>query len=44
MIDVCIHGAIVLREIIRDKDKDPSFSAKEARSVNARVCTKIPEC
>ena len=37
MIDLCIHGAIVLHEIIRDKDKDPSFSAKQARSVNARV-------
>ena len=37
MIDLCIHGAIVPREIIRDKDKDPSFSAKEARSADARV-------
>jgi hypothetical protein len=26
---LCIHGAIVLRESIRDKDKDPSFSAKQ---------------
>jgi hypothetical protein len=41
MIDLCIHSAIVLRKIIRDKDKDPSFSAKQARSVNARFRTKI---
>src|SRR4029077_2902123 len=26
---VCVHGAIVLRDRIRDKDKDPSFSAKQ---------------
>ncbi len=42
----CVHGAIVLRDRIRDKDKDPSFSAKPTRakdsvfgpkSMNARL-------
>jgi hypothetical protein len=28
---VCIHGAIVIRDRIRDKDKDPSFFAKQIR-------------
>ena len=28
---VCVHGAIVIRDRIRDKDKDPSFSAKQTR-------------
>jgi hypothetical protein len=28
---VCVHGAIVIRDRIRDKDKDPSFSAKPTR-------------
>src|ERR1700731_2911206 len=27
----CVHGAIVFRDRIRDKDKDPSFSAKQPR-------------
>jgi hypothetical protein len=41
MIDLCIHGAIVLHKIIRDKDKDPSFSAKQARSADARVWAEL---
>ena len=28
----CVHGAIVIRDRIRDKDKDPSFSAKQIRA------------
>jgi hypothetical protein len=29
--DECVYGAIVFRDRIRDKDKDPSFSAKQTR-------------
>ena len=29
-----IRDAIVLRDRIRDKDKDPSFSAKQTRDAN----------
>jgi hypothetical protein len=28
LVRMCIHGAVVLRDPILDKDKDPSFSAK----------------
>jgi hypothetical protein len=39
----CVHGAIVLRDRIHDKDKDPSFSAKQTRAKDERVWTEINE-
>jgi len=30
--DKCVYGAIVFRDRMRDKDKDPSFSAKPTRA------------
>jgi hypothetical protein len=39
---VCVHGAIVIRDRIRDKDKDPSFSAKQTRAKES-VWTEINE-
>src|ERR1700731_460752 len=32
----CVHGAIVFRDRIRDKDKNPSFSAKQLRVTDER--------
>jgi hypothetical protein len=42
--DECVYGPIVLRDRIRDKDKDPSFSAKQTRAKDERVWTEIREC
>jgi hypothetical protein len=35
--DECVYGAIVFRNRIRDKDKDPSFSAKQPRVTDERL-------
>src|SRR5580704_15091243 len=40
----CVHGAIVFHDLIRHKDKDPSFSAKQTRANDERVWTEIHEC
>jgi hypothetical protein len=42
--DECVYGPIVLRDRIRDKDKDPSFSAKQARVKDEPVWAEIREC
>jgi hypothetical protein len=42
-IPKCVHGAIVRRDRIRDKDKDPSFSAKQTRAEEERVWAEIHE-
>jgi hypothetical protein len=42
--DECVYSPIVLRDRIRDKDKDPSFSAKQTRAKDERVWTEIREC
>jgi hypothetical protein len=38
----CVHGAIFIRDHIRSKDKDPTFSAKQFRMRVLEL--KIPEC
>jgi hypothetical protein len=40
----CVHCAIFCRDRIRDKDKDPSFSAKPTRVNDEGVCAAIREC
>jgi hypothetical protein len=39
----CVHGAIFFRNHIHDKDKDPSFSAKQTRAKDERVWPEINE-